>query len=98
MPIFKISQLPVILVLVVGDLQFFTKNMIHKSLIAISLILTLTSSFSLQGTWTYEDSQAAAGQEDVTLLIEDFIFRGNKIMQKLRFRGCQEMLLQSQFS
>ena len=72
--------------------------MIHKTIIAITFLLTLTTSFSLQGTWAYEDSQKPEGQEDVILVIEDFIFRGNKIMQKLRFRGCQEMLLQSQFS
>lgn len=87
-----------IFLVVGGLLQYFMKNIPYKPFFLLFLLVTLSSSFSLQGTWAYQNKQAAAGQDEVTLTIEDFIFRGEKIMQKLIFNGCKQMLLQSSFS
>ena len=72
--------------------------MAYKHLLALSILIALSSSFTLEGNWIYVDPQAPADQEAVSLEIRDFVFRKEQIKQKLTFRGCEEMLLQSQFS
>ena len=69
-----------------------------KIYLLLTLLLTLTTNFSLEGQWKYQNNAEPNSPEEVTLQIEDFIFRGQDILQKLIFKGCKEMLIQSQFS
>ena len=68
-----------------------------QALLTLAVLLVAVGSFSIQGQWEYQGATDSSGQA-VTLEIQDYIFRGQQILQKMIFRGCQQMLLQSQFN
>jgi heat shock protein HslJ len=63
----------------------------------LALLLASAGCFSLEGQWAYQPASGNSSQA-VTLEIQDYIYRQEQILQKLIFRGCQEILIQSQFT
>lgn len=68
-------------------------------LLLLLALATQTEAYSLLGNWTLQSSRTLSlGGQTITLQITDYVFKGLQIQQKLSFRGCQEMQLQSSFA
>jgi len=71
--------------------------MLRVTLLLLAIITV--HSFSIQGNWTLTNARNLdLGNEAIVLNINDFVFRGQSILQRLTFIGCQRMLLQAQFN
>jgi hypothetical protein len=65
----------------------------------IMLVLLSASCYSIEGNWTLITARYLdLGNESIVLSISDYIFKGQSILQKMIFSGCQNLLLQAQFS
>jgi hypothetical protein len=63
------------------------------------LVLLSASGYSIEGNWTLITARYLdLGNESIVLSISDYIFKGQSILQKMTFSGCQKLLLQAQFS
>ncbi len=70
----------------------------HWKVIALFIVLiTTASAFTVEGDWALEGSSGIDTNGSViTLTISDVVYRNQTILQKLSFKGCEEMLLQAQ--
>jgi hypothetical protein len=69
-----------------------------QATLLLALVLS-ASSYSVQGNWTLLSARYLnLGNQPIVLNIADYIFKNQTILQKLTFIGCQQMLLQAQFS
>jgi hypothetical protein len=68
-------------------------------ILLLFLILQTAIGYSIQGNWTFVAGRGITlGNETVTLGIEDYIFKGQQILQKLTFVGCKNLMLQASIS
>ena len=73
--------------------------MTSKQWMSVVALLAIAECFSLQGNWSLvSTARVAAVGPPITLEISDYVFMNQSILQKLAFRGCSQMLLQSEFS